>query len=84
MIWLQTNLSFQWMPPFFIGVEVPDVTARLADALKFSGGISIFYAAYCFLLPHTPPKADAWKNWHLKKHFDYLINHRLLHWLLPV
>ena len=55
MIWLQTNLSFQWMPPFFIGVEVPDVTARLADALKFSGGISIFYAAYCFLLPHTLP-----------------------------
>ena len=59
MIWLQTNLSFQWMPPFFVGLEVPDVTSRLADALKFSGGISIFYAAYCFLLPHTPPKADA-------------------------
>ena len=69
MIWLQTNLSFQWMPPFFIGVEVPDVTARLADALKFSGGISIFYAAYCFLLPHTPPKADAVEKLAFKKAF---------------
>lgn len=70
MIWLQTNLSFQWMPPFFVGLEVPDVTARLADALKFSGGISIFYAAYCFLLPHTPPKADAVEKLAFNKAFQ--------------
>jgi len=70
MIWLQTNLSFQWMPPFFVGLEVPDVTSRLADALKFSGGISIFYAAYCFLLPHTPPKADAVEKLAFKKAFQ--------------
>ena len=70
MIWLQTGLSFQWMPPFFVGSEVPDVTARLADALKFSGGISIFYAAYCFLLPHTPPKADAVEKLAFKKAFQ--------------
>jgi len=70
MIWLQTGLSFQWMPPFFVGTEVPDVTARLADALKFSGGISIFYAAYCFLLPHTPPKADAVEKLAFKKAFQ--------------
>ena len=70
MIWLQTNLSFQWMPPFFVGLEVPDVTARLADALKFSGIISIFYAAYCFLLPHTPPKVDAVEKLAFKKAFQ--------------
>ena len=41
MIWLQTDLQFQIMPPFFVGTEVPQVTSRLADALKFSGLISI-------------------------------------------
>ncbi len=53
------GLSFQWMPPFFAGNEVDHVTARLVDALKFSGMISLGYAAFCFLLPHTPPKRDA-------------------------
>ena len=47
------------MPPFFVGTEVPQVTSRLADALKFSGMISICYGAFCFSLPHTPPKKDA-------------------------
>ena len=70
MIWLQTNLSIQWMPPFFVGLEVPDVTSRLADALKFSGIISIFFAAYCFMLPHTPPKADAVEKLAFKKAFQ--------------
>ena len=59
MIWLQTDLQFQSMPPFIVGAEVPDVTARLGDALKFSGGISIIYGAFCFLLPNTPPKENA-------------------------
>ena len=70
MIWLQTNLSIQWMPPFFVGLEVPDVTSRLADALKFSGIISIFFAPYCFMLPHTPPKADAVEKLAFKKAFQ--------------
>jgi MFS family permease len=38
MIYLQQNLSFQWMPPFFVGAELPNVTARLADSLRFSCG----------------------------------------------
>ncbi len=60
MIWLQTNLSFQAMPPFLVGSEVPQVTSKLADALKFSGLISFVYAAFCLLLlPKTPPKKDA-------------------------
>ena len=40
MIWLQTNLQFQAMPPFIAGAEVPNVTARLVDALKFSNKVA--------------------------------------------
>ena len=37
MFWLQTDLKFQLLPPFFVGIEYPDVTSRLADALRLSG-----------------------------------------------
>ena len=70
MIWLQQGLYFQWMPPFIIGTEVPDVTSRLADALKFSGFISVSYGAFCFFLPHTPPKRDAIEKLAFKKAFE--------------
>ena len=70
MIWLQTHLQFQSMPPFIVGVEVPDVTSRLADALKFSGLISLCYGAFCFLLPNTPPKKDAVEKLAFKKAFE--------------
>ncbi len=70
MIWLQTDLQFQSMPPFIVGEEVPDVTARLGDALKFSGGISIIYGAFCFLLPNTPPKDNASESLAFKKAFE--------------
>ena len=70
MIWLQTDLQLQWMPPFIVGAEVPNVTSRLADALKFSGIISISYGAFCFLFPHTPPKRDAVEKLAFKKAFD--------------
>ncbi len=59
MLYLQTDLSFQWMPPFLVGPELPNVTARLADALRFSALISWGYAGYCLLLPATPPRRDA-------------------------
>ena len=70
MIWLQTNLQFQAMPPFIAGAEVPNVTSRLVDALKFSGGISIVYGAFCFVLPNTPPKRDAIDKLAFKKAFE--------------
>lgn len=70
MIWLQTNLDFQMIPPFFVGAELPDVTARLVDALKFSGIISIVYGAFCFSLPATPPKEDATEKLAFKKAFE--------------
>jgi len=70
MIWLQQNLSFQLMPPFISGPEVPDVTSRLADALKFSGIISMAYGIFCFMLPHTPPKQHAVEKLAFKKAFE--------------
>jgi len=78
MIWLQQDLSFQLMPPFLSGEEVPGVTARLADALKFSGIISLIYGAFCFLLPHTPPKADAVESLAFKKAFNLFNNKSFL------
>ena len=78
MIWLQQDLSFQLMPPFLSGDEVPGVTARLADALKFSGIISLMYGAFCFLLPNTPPKADAVENLAFKKAFNLFSNKSFL------
>ena len=59
MIWLQSNLEFQTLPPFFVGTEVVDATSRLGDTLKVSGVISILYALYCLSLPNTPPNRKA-------------------------
>ncbi|MEO8451585.1 MAG: MFS transporter [Gemmatimonadota bacterium] len=60
MLYLQTGLHLQAMPPFLVGPEVPNVTGRLADSLRFSALISWGYSIYClFLLPHTPPKRDS-------------------------
>ena len=70
MIWLQTDLHFQWMPPFIVGPEVANVTSRLADALIFSGVISVAYGVFCFMLPHTPPKKDAVEKLAFKKAFE--------------
>ncbi len=78
MIWLQQDLSFQLMPPFLSGPEVANVTARLADALKFSAMISVAYGVFCFMLPHTPPKADAVEKLAFKKAFSLFNNRSFL------
>lgn len=60
MVWLQTGLTFQALPPFLVGDERANVTERLIDAMTASGVLSILYSAYCLLvLPATPPKKDA-------------------------
>ncbi len=60
MIWLQTDLRFQWLPPFFKGEALPNEAARMLDAVKIAGVLSFAYGLYCwFALPHTPPKRDA-------------------------
>ena len=56
LFWLLSDVSLQWLPPFYTGTEVADVTSRLADALVVSGIVAIAYAVYCLFLPHTPPK----------------------------
>ncbi len=77
-IWLQTDLSFQWMPPFLGGPEVEGVTGRLIDSLTFSGILSIVYAAYCLTLPETPPKRDAVEPLAFAKAFRLLLRPSML------
>lgn len=72
MIYLQSNLHFGWMPPFLSGPELPGVTHRLADSLRFSAIISWGYAIYCFALPHTPPKKDGVEKLAFAKAFRLL------------
>ena len=74
MIWLQSNLEFQILPPFFVGIEVPDATARLGDTLKVSGVVSILYAFYCLSLPNTPPEQKGVEKLAFKKAFNLLKN----------
>ncbi|MEQ8953895.1 MAG: MFS transporter [Gammaproteobacteria bacterium] len=72
MIWLQSDLQFRALPPFFVGTEVADATSRLGDTLIVSGVLSMLYAGFCFLLPHTPPKTDGVEKLAFKKAFALL------------
>jgi MFS family permease len=58
MIWLQTDIHFAWLPPFYQGEQVPDVVARLLDAVRAGALLSICAGVYYFTLPHTPPKRE--------------------------
>ncbi len=58
MVWLQTDLHFQWLPPFLRGTEVSEVTRRLLDSIRAGSLLSIVFGLYCFTLPHTPPKRE--------------------------
>jgi nucleoside transporter len=60
MLWLQNNLEFQWLPPFFSGDDVPMKAGRMLDSVKVAGVLAIIYGIYCwFCLPHTPPKRES-------------------------
>src|SRR4026208_2157471 len=69
MIYLQSGLQLQGMAPFLVGPELPNVTHRLADSLRFSALISWGYALFCFALPHTPPKKEGVEKLALAKAF---------------
>ncbi len=56
MVWLQTDLHLQSLPPFVVGREYDDVVHRIADSLRFAGILSVAYGIFCLFLPHTPPK----------------------------
>lgn len=59
MIWLQSDLRFQWLPPFFKGTPVEDATARMLDSVTVAGVVCLVYAIYCAVaLPKTPPKGS--------------------------
>ena len=72
MIYLQSDLRFQGMPPFLVGPELPNVTHRLADSLRFSALISWGYALFCLALPHTPPKREGVERLAFAKAFRLL------------
>ena len=72
MIYMQQSLHLQAMPPFLVGPELPNVTARLKDSLHFSAIISWGYALFCLALPHTPPRKDAVEKLAFAKAFRLL------------
>ena len=75
LVWLLSDVQLQMLPPFYTGIEAADATSRLADALVFSGVTSLGYAAFCFLLPHTPPRRDSVEKLAFAKAFR-LFKHR--------
>jgi nucleoside transporter len=75
MVWLQSDLSFRWLPPFFKGVDLPNATSRIADALKASGLLSVVYGVFCLFLPDTPPNRNAKQRFAFAKAFG-LVRHR--------
>ncbi|NLF72727.1 MAG: nucleoside permease [Candidatus Anammoximicrobium sp.] len=60
MIWLQSDLQFRWLPPFFTGQDLANAPARMIDSVRVAGAVSLGYALFCwFVLPRTPPKREA-------------------------
>ena len=56
LIALKTNVSFQWLPPFFRGDDVDFVAAKMLTSVRWSGMLAIGYGVFAFfLLPDTPP-----------------------------
>lgn len=72
MLYLQSDLQLQWMPPFLAGPERDAVTSRLADSLRFSALISWGYGLFCLFLPATPPRRDAAEKLAFAKAFRLL------------
>lgn len=71
MVWLQSELEFRWLPPFFTGRELPDAPARMIDSVRVAGVVSAGYALFCwFGLPRTPPQREAGKTLALAKAFS--------------
>lgn len=81
MIYLQKDLAPQAMPPFLSGTEVEGATARLAEALRFSGLLSLLLGLYCLSLPATPPRRGAAESLAFAKAFALFLRPPLA-WLL--
>lgn len=73
LFWLLAEVRLSPLPPFYAGTDKADVTARLIDALKISGALSVAYSFYCFFfLPATPPKKDGVESIAFAKAFALL------------
>ncbi|MDG1359743.1 MAG: MFS transporter [Phycisphaerales bacterium] len=60
LLYLNTNVSLTWMPWFFKGDPKPEATSLIANALIFSGVISMLYGLYAMiLLPRTRPSKNS-------------------------
>ncbi|NNE91729.1 MAG: hypothetical protein HKN23_08790 [Verrucomicrobiales bacterium] len=56
LLFLKTEVTGSWLPPFFKGEDVPLVMAEMKKSVFWSGIIAIGYGAWAFFfLPHTPP-----------------------------
>ena len=75
LFWLLRDVRLQALPPFYTGVEVEGVTGRMVDSMIVSGIVAFGYAAFCFLLPRTPPRPDAVEPLAFSKAFG-LMRHR--------
>jgi MFS family permease len=77
--WLQHGLHVTWKPPFLIGAEYPDGTARMLDSLKVAAIVAWVFAAYCLTMPATPPKRGAaerlafFKAFRLFRHGSFVV-----------
>ncbi|MGY8643851.1 MAG: MFS transporter [Verrucomicrobiales bacterium] len=56
LVFLKTNVSGSWLPPFFKGDDVPLVLGEMKKSVLWSGIIAFGYGAWAFFrLPNTPP-----------------------------
>ena len=56
LLWLQTNLHPQLLPPFIGGDPKPNASALIGDCLRVSGVLAVLYGLWAmFALPKTPP-----------------------------
>ncbi len=70
VVWLQSDLEFRWLPPFFTGQELPNAPGRMIDSVRVAGVVSMVYAIFCwFALPRTAPKRDGAKTLAFAKAF---------------
>jgi MFS family permease len=78
-VWLQHGLKATWKPPFLVGTEYADLTARMLDSLKAAAIVAWVFAAYCLTMPATPPKRGAadrlafFKAFRLFRHGSFVV-----------
>ncbi len=70
LFWLLSDVRFSWLPPFYVGTEAVDATARLVDSLIWSGVLAFGYALFCFVLPPTEPHREAQQKLAFAKAFS--------------